>query len=158
MRSFRIQDILDNDFPTPLNALEQLTCRLVIFDSQVDARFIPTDHARKHINPCSRKAFGRSGREFSAILGQNSQIKKKRKNRTAFTTYQLNELEKRFNYQKYLTPSDRDVIAEQLGLTSTQVNWINIVCLVLLLQTRHFKRLHQLLCCLGMNSGTQIML
>merc|ERR1712227_1123986 len=48
-------------------------------------------------------------------------IKKKRKNRTAFTTYQLNELEKRFNYQKYLTPSDRDVIAEQLGLTSTQV-------------------------------------
>ena len=68
------------------------------------------------------KAFGRSGREFSAILGQNSQIKKKRKNRTAFTTYQLNELEKRFNYQKYLTPSDRDVIAEQLGLTSTQVN------------------------------------
>ena len=74
-------------------------------------------------NPCPRKAFGRSGREFSAILGQNSQIKKKRKNRTAFTTYQLNELEKRFNYQKYLTPSDRDLIAEQLGLTSTQVSW-----------------------------------
>ena len=73
------------------------------------------------INSFFRKAFHRSGTEFSTILGQNAQIKKKRKNRTAFTTYQLNELEKRFNFQKYLTPADRDVIAEQLGLTSTQV-------------------------------------
>ena len=79
-----------------------------------------------------RKAFGRSGTEFSAILGQSSQIKKKRKNRTAFTTFQLNELEKRFNYQKYLTPSDRDVIAEQLGLTSTQVQHIYIYVLHIL--------------------------
>ena len=80
----------------------------------------------------NRKAFHRSGTEFSTILGHNAQIKKKRKNRTAFTTFQLNELEKRFNFQKYLTPADRDVIAEQLGLTSTQVreDWTRMSYLV----------------------------
>lgn len=36
------------------------------------------------------------------------------------------ELENRFQRQRYLTPSDRDNVAENLGLTSTQVrNWTN---------------------------------
>jgi len=70
-----------------------------------------------------REAFGKSGSEFSALLGQKVTTKKKRKSRTAFTAHQLNELEKRFSYQKYLTPSDRDVIADTLGLTSTQVKF-----------------------------------
>ena len=47
--------------------------------------------------------------------------KKKRKSRTAFTNHQIFELEKRFLYQKYLSPADRDEIASHLGLTNAQV-------------------------------------
>jgi len=49
--------------------------------------------------------------------------KKKRKSRTAFTNHQIFELEKRFLYQKYLSPADRDEIAAALGLTNAQVTW-----------------------------------
>ena len=48
--------------------------------------------------------------------------KKKRKSRTAFTNHQIFELEKRFLYQKYLSPADRDEIAATLGLSNAQVN------------------------------------
>ena len=61
--------------------------------------------------------------------------KKKRKSRTAFTNHQIFELEKRFLYQKYLSPADRDEIAATLGLSNAQVskhqsinifvNWFN---------------------------------
>lgn len=47
--------------------------------------------------------------------------KKKRKSRTAFTNHQIFELEKRFLYQKYLSPADRDELASSLGLTGAQV-------------------------------------
>ena len=47
--------------------------------------------------------------------------KKKRKSRTAFTNHQIFELEKRFLYQKYLSPADRDEIAASLGLSNAQV-------------------------------------
>ena len=47
--------------------------------------------------------------------------KKKRKSRTAFTNHQIFELEKRFLYQKYLSPADRDEIAGALGLSNAQV-------------------------------------
>ncbi|KAI1287238.1 Transcription factor LBX1 [Halotydeus destructor] len=47
--------------------------------------------------------------------------KKKRKSRTAFTNHQIFELEKRFLYQKYLSPADRDELASTLGLTGAQV-------------------------------------
>ena len=50
--------------------------------------------------------------------------KKKRKSRTAFTNHQIFELEKRFLYQKYLSPADRDEIAAHLGLTNAQVNFL----------------------------------
>lgn len=53
--------------------------------------------------------------------GRSSQPKKKRKSRTAFTNHQIFELEKRFLYQKYLSPADRDEIALSLGLTNAQV-------------------------------------
>ena len=49
--------------------------------------------------------------------------KKKRKSRTAFTNHQIFELEKRFLYQKYLSPADRDEIAAQLGLSNAQVSF-----------------------------------
>lgn len=51
--------------------------------------------------------------------GQNA--KKKRKSRTAFTNKQIFELEKKFLYQRYLTPADRDDLAEKLDLSGAQV-------------------------------------
>lgn len=55
------------------------------------------------------------------IYGQQHNPKKRRKSRTAFTTNQIYELEKRFLHQKYLSPPDRDQIAHQLRLTNAQV-------------------------------------
>ena len=48
-------------------------------------------------------------------------MRRRRKSRTAFSTDQLNELEKRFQVQRYLTPIDRDNLAQKLGLRSAQV-------------------------------------
>ena len=53
--------------------------------------------------------------------------KKKRKSRTAFTNAQIFELEKRFLYQKYLSPADRDEIALGLGLSNGQVSYQIVV-------------------------------
>ncbi|KAG2465469.1 transcription factor LBX2 [Polypterus senegalus] len=61
------------------------------------------------------------GREHPNAFGQRQASKKRRKSRTAFTNHQIYELEKRFLYQKYLSPADRDQIAQQLGLTNAQV-------------------------------------
>uniref|UniRef100_A0A4W3IF62 Ladybird homeobox 1a n=1 Tax=Callorhinchus milii TaxID=7868 RepID=A0A4W3IF62_CALMI len=61
------------------------------------------------------------GRDGLTIFGQRQTPKKRRKSRTAFTNHQIYELEKRFLYQKYLSPADRDQIAQQLGLTNAQV-------------------------------------
>lgn len=61
-----------------------------------------------------------TGRDLT-LFGQRNTPKKRRKSRTAFTNHQIYELEKRFLYQKYLSPADRDQIAQQLGLTNAQV-------------------------------------
>ena len=55
------------------------------------------------------------------MFANNTPSKKRRKSRTAFTNQQIYELEKRFLYQKYLTPTDRDEIALSLGLSNAQV-------------------------------------
>lgn len=55
------------------------------------------------------------------LFSSRPQPKKKRKSRTAFTNNQIFELEKRFIYQKYLSPADRDEIAASLGLSNAQV-------------------------------------
>ena len=60
-------------------------------------------------------------REQAALFGKHQPPKKRRKSRTAFTNQQIYELEKRFLYQKYLTPADRDEIAQSLGLSNAQV-------------------------------------
>uniref|UniRef100_A0A1A9WV89 Homeobox domain-containing protein n=1 Tax=Glossina brevipalpis TaxID=37001 RepID=A0A1A9WV89_9MUSC len=56
-----------------------------------------------------------------SIFATRPNPKKKRKSRTAFTNHQIFELEKRFLYQKYLSPADRDEIAAGLGLSNAQV-------------------------------------
>ncbi|CAG0909923.1 unnamed protein product, partial [Darwinula stevensoni] len=55
-----------------------------------------------------------------SIFSSRNGAKKKRKSRTAFTNHQIFELEKRFLYQKYLSPADRDELAQTLGLTNAQ--------------------------------------
>ena len=45
----------------------------------------------------------------------------KKKSRTAFTSSQLSELERRFNQQKYLTKVDRCLLAQSLGLTEKHI-------------------------------------
>ncbi|XP_068122092.1 transcription factor LBX2 [Hyperolius riggenbachi] len=61
------------------------------------------------------------GRDPISSYGHRQSSKKRRKSRTAFTNHQIYELEKRFLYQKYLSPADRDHIAQQLGLSNAQV-------------------------------------
>ncbi|XP_063882076.1 T-cell leukemia homeobox protein 2-like [Scylla paramamosain] len=46
---------------------------------------------------------------------------KRKKPRTSFTRVQVNELEKRFNKQKYLASSERAQLAKQLNMTDAQV-------------------------------------
>ena len=60
-------------------------------------------------------------RDHLNMFAKNQPPKKRRKSRTAFTNQQIYELEKRFLYQKYLTPADRDEIAQSLGLSNAQV-------------------------------------
>ncbi|XP_076439757.1 uncharacterized protein LOC143279564 isoform X2 [Babylonia areolata] len=54
---------------------------------------------------------------FSRYVGP----KRRRKSRTAFSNQQVHQLEKRFLFQKYLAPADRDHIAHTLGLSNAQV-------------------------------------
>ncbi|XP_003793421.1 transcription factor LBX2 [Otolemur garnettii] len=61
---------------------------------------------------------GRAGPE---TLGPGPAGRKRRKSRTAFTAQQVLELERRFVFQKYLAPSERDGLATQLGLANAQV-------------------------------------
>lgn len=72
---------------------------------KINLRFLLSDPQRDHMN----------------LFSNRQQPKKKRKSRTAFTNHQIFELEKRFLYQKYLSPADRDEIAQSLGLTNAQV-------------------------------------
>lgn len=54
-------------------------------------------------------------------LGPGQAGRRRRKSRTAFTAQQVLELERRFVFQKYLAPSERDRLAARLGLANAQV-------------------------------------
>jgi len=62
-----------------------------------------------------------SGVTSSQTAAASLVVKKRRKSRTAFTSYQLQQLERAFSRHKYLLPADRDVTARRLGLSSAQV-------------------------------------
>jgi homeobox protein Nkx-3.2 len=62
-------------------------------------------------------------------LSEKLSKRKRRKNRTAFTNYQIYVLEKRFTHQRYLTPHDRDQIAIELRLSAAQI--ITVSCFFL---------------------------
>ena len=54
-------------------------------------------------------------------MGSGQAGRRRRKSRTAFTAQQVLELERRFVFQKYLAPSERDGLASRLGLANAQV-------------------------------------
>lgn len=59
--------------------------------------------------------------EEQPAQGRKRQEGFRKKKRTAFTSKQLQELERKFNEQKYLTKADRTALAESLGLTEKHV-------------------------------------
>ncbi|XP_055379257.1 myb-like protein Q [Condylostylus longicornis] len=69
----------------------------------------------------TNKDFKSDDQSHLDLFATRPQPKKKRKSRTAFTNHQIFGLEKRFLYQKYLSPADRDEIAAALGLSNAQV-------------------------------------
>ncbi|KAG4068011.1 hypothetical protein HA402_010697 [Bradysia odoriphaga] len=83
----------------------------------------PLDALFQMTNKSFDEANGENGSDQSHLnlFASRTQPKKKRKSRTAFTNHQIFELEKRFLYQKYLSPADRDEIAAALGLSNAQV-------------------------------------
>lgn len=60
--------------------------------------------------------------------------RKRRKNRTAFSAQQIYALEKRFAHQRYLTPNDRDQIANELQLSPAQVITVSLMNIVFFLK------------------------
>ncbi|XP_059490969.1 hematopoietically-expressed homeobox protein HHEX-like [Neocloeon triangulifer] len=87
-------------------------------NSPLDALFQMTS---KTFNDFNGSNDGDGSSSHLNLFNSRQQPKKKRKSRTAFTNHQIFELEKRFLYQKYLSPADRDEIALQLGLSNAQV-------------------------------------
>lgn len=83
--------------------------------------FILIRFGRTYLRLRIRERFVTDGQNHLNLFNNRQQPKKKRKSRTAFTNHQIFELEKRFLYQKYLSPADRDEIAQSLGLTNAQV-------------------------------------
>uniref|UniRef100_A0A1I8G2A1 Homeobox domain-containing protein n=2 Tax=Macrostomum lignano TaxID=282301 RepID=A0A1I8G2A1_9PLAT len=63
----------------------------------------------------------RSGGHEARMHHRDQKAKKPRKARTAFSDNQLNELERAFERQKYLSVQDRMELAARLNLTDTQV-------------------------------------
>ncbi|XP_008145633.2 transcription factor LBX2 [Eptesicus fuscus] len=61
------------------------------------------------------------GRAAPDAPGHGPAGRRRRKSRTAFTAQQVLELERRFGFQKYLAPSERDGLAARLGLANAQV-------------------------------------
>ncbi|XP_071483336.1 uncharacterized protein [Diadema antillarum] len=93
---------------SPLNALEQLA----------NKTFTGPDTS---ILRAAEAATTTATKRDALSLINRQQPRKKRKSRTAFSNHQIFELERRFLYQKYLTPADRDDLASTLGLTNAQV-------------------------------------
>ncbi|XP_075838147.1 transcription factor LBX2 [Microtus pennsylvanicus] len=91
------------DPASPLCALEELTSKTFLGR---DLRALQPSEGR--VTP-------------EAPLGSGAGVRRRRKSRTAFTAQQVLELERRFVFQKYLAPSERDGLAARLGLANAQV-------------------------------------
>ncbi|XP_078325322.1 barH-like 1 homeobox protein [Crassostrea virginica] len=109
--SFMISDILSSE-KLSVNTENNLT----------GSDLVSVDDTDDEINAtvsegCSSPDFQKEKQRHEIV----SKIKKPRKARTAFTDQQLNNLEKHFARQKYLSVQDRMELATKLGLSDTQV-------------------------------------
>ncbi|XP_028391264.1 transcription factor LBX1-like [Dendronephthya gigantea] len=94
----------------PLNALEEFTSKA--FSTMRPERLADQDEEPVIIRERLRI--------FTSTKAATTK-KTRRKARTCFTNQQIYELERRFLYQKYLSPQDRDELSEMLNLSNAQV-------------------------------------
>ncbi|XP_051820408.1 transcription factor LBX2 [Antechinus flavipes] len=87
---------------SPLCALEELASKTF---RRLDGSALQAAEDRTALSPLSPRPVTR----------------RRRKSRTAFTAQQVLELERRFVFQKYLAPAERDGLAARLGLANAQV-------------------------------------
>ncbi|XP_043828700.1 transcription factor LBX2 [Dromiciops gliroides] len=90
------------DPTSPLCALEELASKTF---RRLDGSVLQAAEGRVALSPLSSRPVTR----------------RRRKSRTAFTAQQVLELERRFVFQKYLAPAERDGLAARLGLANAQV-------------------------------------
>ncbi|XP_059469154.1 homeobox protein LOX10-like [Neocloeon triangulifer] len=86
------------------------------------ATFAPLDHVQPHLPPpVTADAAKLEKTPLKSKSESTSKPRIKRKPRVLFSQVQVQELERRFHQQRYLSAPERDQIAAQLELTSTQV-------------------------------------
>ena len=107
--SVSLEERKSEESTLPLSALEEFTNKA--FSTMRPERLI-TDNDEEPVIV----------RERMTLLTTKTTTKKtRRKARTCFTNQQIYELERRFLYQKYLSPQDRDELSEMLNLSNAQV-------------------------------------
>ncbi|XP_062568666.1 homeobox protein ceh-30-like [Saccostrea cucullata] len=84
-------------------------------DSGVES---PSPDRFRHISEASNSS---SNCSYISDLDDSDDLHKRKKARTAFSTEQINDLEKRYQFQKYLPANERQALAEKLGLSDQQV-------------------------------------
>jgi len=126
--SFGINAILADTYPNNTNAdlISSAESQKMIVSSFSEqekeiTRFCEGEVANELLSPVLRRE-ELSNTASSAIYNKyNSEHNKIRRRRTAFTSGQLKSLEQKFRGKKYLTVSERTCLANDLGLTDTQV-------------------------------------
>lgn len=106
------QESAEENEPLPLNALEKFASKT--FSSMKTTSHVP---ARELEEP----VIVRERLKLQLPSKPTTTKKARRKARTCFTNQQIYELERRFLYQKYLSPQDRDELSEMLNLSNAQV-------------------------------------
>uniref|UniRef100_A0A673GDK7 BarH-like 2 homeobox protein n=1 Tax=Sinocyclocheilus rhinocerous TaxID=307959 RepID=A0A673GDK7_9TELE len=108
----------------PRTATSSFLIKDILGDSKPLAACAPysTSVPSPHHSPKTERTKEEGDREISSSRDSPSgRSKKPRKARTAFSDHQLNQLERSFERQKYLSVQDRMDLAAALNLTDTQV-------------------------------------
>ena len=92
-------------------------------DSCSSSGSVPCSPSAMGSRPGEMKVTNGSGANTTMVSVRSVKNRKdfKKKSRTAFTSSQITELEKRFTEQKYLTKVDRCLLAQLLGLTEKHI-------------------------------------
>ncbi|KAI6206208.1 Homeobox domain-containing protein [Aphelenchoides besseyi] len=119
---FSIQTLLTGDKPEKSKPSAQVPKSqlplppLLFWNKTPSEAFQPFPSAWDLINAQALRLCAANG-----FLGHQSKSYRRRKARTVFSDLQLQGLENRFEHQRYLSTPERIELAQQLGLTETQV-------------------------------------